>query len=94
MTTAPLKRMKAKKRDPHAPKKPKSPYLLFTMAKRPNLPPDVLASVSASAKVLGELWKGLPQSEKAVYEEAALQDRERYRRAMKEYEQLKKAPPA
>ena len=68
-TTVSPKKTK-KKRDPNAPKKPKTSYLVFCGLMRPKLretnPEMKFAELS---KTLGDMWKGLSDEEKGSYKD-------------------------
>jgi len=61
------KRIKKEKkaRDPDAPKRPLSPYLVFCAAKRAEAPDSKLKAAD-----LGEMWKLLSDDQKAAYKSA------------------------
>jgi hypothetical protein len=82
----PLKKGK-KKRDaaalrkaPNAPKRFKSSYICFFMAKQPIIKEQLgdQATVTAISKRSAELWKSLPSAERAVWDEIAAKDKQRY----------------
>ena len=84
-TTAPKK--KKEKKDPHGPKKPVSSFVLFSSDKRPEIkkehPTITFADLS---RKLGELWKAADSDEKEKYAKLALDDKERYKQAILNYE--------
>jgi len=74
-----------KKEKEKMPKKPRSSYLYYCEATRDDLKkehPDL--SMTELAKLLGEGWHSLVESEKAKYVAAAGTDKERYEREMEE----------
>ena len=75
-----------KKRDPLAPKRAANAYMLFCKEQRPLLKirePDLHFSVIGQR--LGDMWRTLPVEEKKPYEDAAADDRDRYKTAMHQY---------
>lgn len=82
----PLKKGK-KKRDatalrkaPNAPKRFKSSYICFFMAKQTVIKEELgdHASVTAVSKRSAEMWKSLPAEDRAVWDEIAAKDKHRY----------------
>jgi len=62
-------------------KKARTAYFIFAQTKREELKQTYQGEgVAAISKALGELWKGLQQGEKEVYEVQAAQEREKYRK--------------
>jgi hypothetical protein len=75
-----------KKKDPDAPKKPRSAYILFCSENRPKLQkksPD-LNTTQLTSK-LGELWKTVSEKDKIRFNELAKKDKERYESEMQNY---------
>lgn len=75
-----------KKKDPDAPKKPRSAYILFCSENRPKLQkksPD-LNTTQLTSK-LGEMWKSVSDKDKARLNELAKKDKERYKSEMQNY---------
>ena len=75
-----------KKRDPLAPKRAANAYMLFCKEQRPLLKirePDLHFSVIGQR--LGDMWRTLPVDDKKPYEDAAADDRDRYKSAMHLY---------
>jgi HMG (high mobility group) box len=68
------------RKSPDAPKRFKSSYILFFMAKQADIKKDLGegANVSAVSKKSAELWKNLSREERAVWEEKAAEDKARY----------------
>ncbi|RKO91343.1 high mobility group box domain-containing protein, partial [Blyttiomyces helicus] len=78
-------KVKAKK-DPNAPKKPPTSYLLFSIETRPQLKNDnPEASFGALGKMLGDAWKVLPDNEKETYKVRAEAEKTRYDQEMANY---------
>ena len=90
---APAKK-KAKK-DPNAPKKSLTSFIIFSSDKRKeivNANPGM--SIGDVAKQLGALWKEISTSEKEKYEKLAQKDKDRYEREMAEYKKNGAAAPS
>ena len=90
---APAKK-KAKK-DPNAPKKSLTSFIIFSSDKRKeivNANPGM--SIGDVAKQLGALWKEISASEKEKYEKLAQKDKGRYEREMAEYKKNGAAAPS
>lgn len=80
-------RRKNKKRDattlrkaPQAPKRFKSSYICFFMAKQPEIKEELgdKASVTEVSKRSAEMWRKLPTEERAHWDEVAAKDKQRY----------------
>ena len=87
---------KKKKKDPNAPKKAQTAYLLFLNKKRESLRANLEADglkgkelITTITKVASEQWKTLPEGDKKEYNDLYLQDKQRYDEEMKTYQ-----PPA
>ncbi|KAJ1447357.1 high mobility group box domain-containing protein, partial [Pelagophyceae sp. CCMP2097] len=75
-----------KPKDPNAPKGPKSSYIHFSMAKRPEvLAEDSSLTMGDISKKIGALWKELSEEEKAPYIEAAKVEKDAYTVALAAY---------
>ena len=75
-----------KEKDPAAPKRPKSSYIIFCGAKRDEIKkknPDMKGKEILSK--LGEMWKALNDKQKKKYVDEANKDKERYEGDMNEY---------
>jgi hypothetical protein len=75
-----------KEKDPAAPKRPKSSYIIFCGAKRDEIKkknPEMKAT--EITKKLGEMWKALNDKQKKKYVDDANKDKERYEGEMNEY---------
>jgi structure-specific recognition protein 1 len=80
------KKKQRKKKDPNAPKKGMSAFMLFSNAIRATVKaesPEL--SFGDIAKAISEKWKVLDPAEKGKYEAQAAADKERYEREKKEY---------
>ena len=81
------RRGKNKKRDaaalrkaPQAPKRFKSSYICFFMAKQPDIKEELgdKATVTEISKRSAEMWRNLPGKERQHWEEVAAKDKQRY----------------
>uniref|UniRef100_A0A0G4HNL6 HMG box domain-containing protein n=1 Tax=Chromera velia CCMP2878 TaxID=1169474 RepID=A0A0G4HNL6_9ALVE len=84
---SPAKKTKVKK-DPNAPKKPRSAYILFTADKRAEITkknPAMAKEVTKIAKMCGEAWGKLGEKDKKKYQDLAEKDKGRYEKEMKSY---------
>jgi len=80
------KRRKKKEKDPNQPKRNMSSYFHFCDEHRAAVREETPgATIGDIAKVLSVQWKALTEKEKKVYEELARKDKERYMRAMDDY---------
>lgn len=83
---APAGKKKRAKKDPNAPKKALSAFMIFSTDKRAQVLADNPGiAFTDVAKKIGELWKQATADDKAPYEERARQDKERYKNALAEY---------
>merc|ERR1711861_7520 len=82
------KKFKKAPKDKNAPKKPLTPFFLFSQEKREEVskanPEMKLAQIG---KKMGELWRGLSDEEKAPYKERTQKAMEAYKAVRAEYEQ-------
>ena len=77
---------KKKKKDPNAPKKPKSSFMYFSNAKRAEVKAaNPEASFGDIGKLLGNEWKQLSNDAKTEYEKLAEADKVRYQKEMEKY---------
>ena len=77
---------KKAKKDPNAPKRAMTAFMYFSNENRPKLKqsnPDL--TFGDLAKLVGKKYKELSEGEKAVYEEKAKKDKERYKNEMANY---------
>ena len=75
-----------KEKDPAAPKRPKSSYIIFCGAKRDEIKkknPNMKATEITSK--LGELWKTLNDKQKQKYIDEANKEKEKYQEEMNDY---------
>ena len=68
-TTAKKAKKASKPKDPNAPKKPLSSYLIFSAAKRAEVPEG---GAKLTAKILAEHWKALTPEQQAAYKPVAV----------------------
>jgi hypothetical protein len=68
------------------PKQPLSAFFRFSDAVRATVREEHNLSFEDLAKVLGHMWKELPESEKEPYKEMERRDKEKYQAAMIEFE--------
>jgi len=79
------KRKKAKK-DPNAPKRSLSSFMIFSNEKRAAVrEANPTLSVTETSKKLSEMWKGLLPDERAKYIELAEKDKQRYKHELEGY---------
>jgi hypothetical protein len=75
-----------RKKDPNAPKKWKTGYILFCVDQRDKLKKENegLSATEVTSR-LGALWKNLSDKEKSKYEESSKKDKNRYENEMQSY---------
>ncbi|XP_057867734.2 high mobility group B protein 9 isoform X1 [Cryptomeria japonica] len=81
------KKKKVPRKDPGAPRQNRTGYNFFfgeQRAKLKSIQPDKDRAVS---KTIGDLWNKLSEDEKLPYQERGLEDKERYKREMREYKE-------
>lgn len=85
--TAPDEKKNKKKRDgstlrkaPQAPKRFKSSYICFFMAKQPEIKDELgdKATVTEISKRSAQMWRNLPAEERAHWDDVAAKDKQRY----------------
>ncbi|KAE9555650.1 hypothetical protein FO519_001121 [Halicephalobus sp. NKZ332] len=89
-----MRKKKRAKKDPNAPKRALSAFFFFSNEKRPEVQtghPEW--KVGQVAQELGRMWKALTDEEKAVYEQKANMDKQRYADEMKNYREQGGGPP-
>ncbi|KDP39367.1 hypothetical protein JCGZ_01124 [Jatropha curcas] len=79
------KKNEIKRRDPAHPKPNRSGYNFFFAEQHARLKPLYPGKDREISRMIGELWNKLKESEKAVYQEKAIKDKERYRIEMEDY---------
>ncbi|RDX71867.1 High mobility group B protein 15, partial [Mucuna pruriens] len=84
------KKSEIKRRDPAHPKPNRSGYNFFFAEQHARLKLLHHGKDREISRMIGELWTKLKESEKTVYQEKAMKDKERYRAEMEDYrEKLK-----
>jgi hypothetical protein len=81
-----IKGTKKPKRDPNAPKRPRSSYILFSSDNRSDVKsdnPDM--SATEITKEVARLWRDADEDVKSEYKEKALEDKKRYEEEMENY---------
>ncbi|KAK5793852.1 hypothetical protein F383_22153 [Gossypium arboreum] len=79
------KKSEIKRRDPAHPKPNRSGYNFFFAEQHARLKPLHPGKDREISRMIGELWNNLTESEKTVYQDKALKDKERYRIEMEDY---------
>ncbi|KAE8731876.1 High mobility group B protein 15 [Hibiscus syriacus] len=74
-----------KRRDPAHPKPNRSGYNFFFAEQHARLKPLHPGQDREISRMIGEKWNKLTESEKSIYQEKALEDKERYRIEMEDY---------
>jgi structure-specific recognition protein 1 len=79
-------RSSKRKKDPNAPKKWKTGYILFCVDQREKLKnDDTSLSATEITSKLGSMWKSLSEKDKSKYEALSLKDKSRYENDMTSY---------
>ncbi|XP_027367348.1 high mobility group B protein 15-like isoform X2 [Abrus precatorius] len=84
------KKSEIKRRDPAHPKPNRSGYNFFFAEQHARLKPLHQGKDREISRMIGELWNKLTEPEKAVYQEKAVKDKERYRAEMEDYREKQK----
>ncbi|KAL3507335.1 hypothetical protein ACH5RR_032717 [Cinchona calisaya] len=79
------KKSEIKKRDPTHPKPNRSGYNFYFAEQHARLKPLYPGKDREISKMIGESWNKLQDSEKAIYQDKAVRDKERYRLEMEGY---------
>ncbi|XP_071706373.1 high mobility group B protein 15-like [Rutidosis leptorrhynchoides] len=79
------KKSEMRKRDPAHPKPNRSGYNFFFAEQHARLKLLHTSKDRAISRMIGEEWNKLTESDKAVYQEKAVKDKERYKREMEHY---------
>ncbi|KAJ8491929.1 hypothetical protein OPV22_013650 [Ensete ventricosum] len=85
------RRKKLSKRDPSHPKPNRSGYNFFFAEQHARLKPLYPGKDREISKIIGESWNKLTETEKAVYQDRGLKDKERYKSEMAVYMEKLKA---
>ncbi|KAL8449651.1 hypothetical protein Emed_002906 [Eimeria media] len=83
---------KKHQKDPAAPKRPLSAYMLFAKEKRAEVlqqQPELRSQVKEVAKAIGELWRAADAAEKQHFAAAAAKEKAKYGQALAAYKQHK-----
>ncbi|KAG0302175.1 hypothetical protein BGZ98_007730 [Dissophora globulifera] len=79
---------KKRRKDPLAPKRPSNAFFIFSQQHRQQAREEKKeGNQSELTKFLGQRWKSMASTEKKIYSELAVQDRQRYIDEMQQYEQ-------
>ncbi|XP_058093627.1 high mobility group B protein 15-like isoform X2 [Magnolia sinica] len=87
------KKSEMRKRDPSHPKPNRSGYNFFFAEQHARLKPLHPGKDREISKMIGELWNNISETDKAVYQEKGVKDKERYRSEMEEYKERLKTGP-
>ncbi|KAL6581994.1 hypothetical protein OROMI_006008 [Orobanche minor] len=79
------KKSEIRRRDPAHPKPNRSGYNFFFAEQHARLKPHYHGKDREISRIIGETWNQLQEPERAVYQEKALKDKERYRIEMEDY---------
>lgn len=79
------KKSEIKRRDPAHPKPNRSGYNFFFAEQHARLKPLHPGKDREISRMIGELWNKLNESERTVYQDKALKDKERYKMEMESY---------
>ncbi|KAG0212490.1 Tyrosine-protein phosphatase dsp1 [Mortierella sp. GBA30] len=81
------KAIKKRRKDPLAPKRPSNAFFIFSQQHRQQAREEKKeGNQSELTKFLGQQWKSMPSTEKKIYSELAIQDRQRYLEEMSQYQ--------
>ncbi|VFQ75917.1 unnamed protein product [Cuscuta campestris] len=80
------KKCEIKRRDPFRPKPNRSGYNFFFQEQHGKLKPLFTGKDREISRMIGESWNKLNDSEKAIYQERAMKDKERYRLELEDYQ--------
>ncbi|KAF8947989.1 hypothetical protein BGZ47_006986 [Haplosporangium gracile] len=81
------KAVKKRRKDPLAPKRPSNAFFIFSQQHRQQAREEKKeGNQSELTKFLGQQWKSMPSTEKKIYSELAIQDRQRYLDEMSQYQ--------
>ncbi|KAF9958615.1 hypothetical protein BGZ72_000113 [Mortierella alpina] len=86
-TTGGKRMIKKRRKDPLAPKRPSNAFFIFSQQHRQQAREEKKeGNQSELTKFLGLQWKSMPSTEKKIYSELAIQDRQRYLDEMTQYQ--------
>ncbi|KAG0053768.1 hypothetical protein BGZ83_000480 [Gryganskiella cystojenkinii] len=81
------KMIKKRRKDPLAPKRPSNAFFIFSQQHRQQAREEQKeGNQSELTKFLGQQWKSMPSTEKKIYSDLAIQDKQRYREEMSQYQ--------
>ncbi|KAF9378562.1 non-histone protein [Podila verticillata] len=79
--------IKKRRKDPLAPKRPSNAFFIFSQQHRQQAREEKKeGNQSELTKFLGQRWKSMPSTEKKIYSELAVRDRQRYLDEMSTYQ--------
>ncbi|PSS23975.1 High mobility group B protein, partial [Actinidia chinensis var. chinensis] len=81
------KKSEMKRRDPAHPKPNRSGYNFFFAEQHARLKPLYLGKDREISRMIGELWTKMNEKERAVYQDKAVKDKERYKTEMEDYKE-------
>eukprot|EP01018_Ginkgo_biloba_P030517 Gb_24776 [translate_table: standard] len=81
------KKKEMSRKDPNAPRQNRTGYNFFFAEQRAKLKSAQPDKDRAISKMIGNLWNQLSEDEKSPYQDRGLEDKERYRREMREYKE-------
>nr|GMD34298.1 high mobility group B protein 15-like [Ipomoea batatas]GME07539.1 high mobility group B protein 15-like [Ipomoea batatas] len=81
------KKCEIKKRDPARPKPNRSGYNFFFQEQHARLKPLFPGKDREISRMIGEAWNKLNEPEKAIYQDKAIKDKERYRLELEDYQE-------
>lgn len=86
-TFLPIKKTQRTRKDPRAPKRSKSAYILFSIENRESVKAEIGsgARVGDIAKKTSQRWKALSDADRAHWEKLSKADRDRYQEEKKSY---------
>ncbi|XP_057499636.1 high mobility group B protein 15-like [Actinidia eriantha] len=81
------KKSEMKRRDPAHPKPNRSGYNFFFSEQHARLKPLYPGKDREISRMIGELWTKMNETERAVYQDKAVKDKERYKTEMEDYKE-------
>lgn len=79
---------RSRKKDPNAPKRPETSYIMFSREMRPRIVAKFPNHSNLEVmREMGRLWKELDEKTKEVYNKRYLEEKERYAGAIAEYQE-------
>ena len=78
-------------KDKNAPKKPRSAFFCYQMERRPKLGKEQPSLGNKDIiRTMSQEWNGMVEKDREPYMKLAVKDKERYKKAIVEYEKKKK----